>query len=355
MASIPVVNCFVTNLPVQKVRVMAFLLCGLLLNSCAQTGSVKARSDGVPQWVSGEPALYPNFKYLYATGSAVTAETAENRALSNLAKIFEVQIRQSSTTYENVESRRQNGAESVKQSQQLSRTLNVRTKKRLNGARIAEQWKNPDDGSYFALAILDRAQAGNNLRQQMQRLDKKTEFVLQQSSHRENPLLKIADLNSARQLQQKRQALQKTLKIIDLKGRGIPSRWNLAVINARMYKALRTLPLRTAIIKDNIGGLGEMLQGAASEAGFNLGDVGYQLTATMTAEPPFRQAGWYWLRGTLKLTLISTNGQNLLGYKSWPLKVSALNQIQLKNRMKKSIDKKLRQSLFRTVLAFVDR
>jgi len=78
---------------------LKILMVSLLITACMQSTAVMSTSDSdSPQWVSGEPDMYPNFKYLSATGSASKAEQAKARALSNLAKIFEVQIREVSTT-----------------------------------------------------------------------------------------------------------------------------------------------------------------------------------------------------------------------------------------------------------------
>ncbi len=337
----------------KRINSIKILFSCLLLSACMQTTSVMSRSDGMPEWVSGEPDMYPNFKYLSATGSASKAETAKDRALSSLAKIFEVRVREVSTTRENIESHREGGEETVSKNQRLTSMVNLHTDKMIEGARIAEQWQNPGDLTYHALAVLDRTQAGNNIRQEMRRLDEETEFVLQQSAGRNNPLLKIADLNTANQLQADRQVLQKTLKIIDVKGQGSPSKWNLAELEERLDRALRQLPLKTVVSEDSVGGLDRILQGAASQAGFSPGNSGYQLSASMITQPPLQRDGWYWLRGTLKLSLRSDDGQTVLGYKSWPLKVSAQDQGQLGSRMQKAMEKKLKQELFNSVLAFV--
>jgi len=329
--------------------------CSLLLTACMQTGTVMSRSSGTPDWLNSEPAMYPNSRYLYATGSASKAETAKDRALSNLAKIFEVQIREVSTTRQNVASHKENGIETVSTDQSLASTVNLHTDKMVQGARIAEQWQNEDDLTWYALAVLDRGQAGNNIRQQMHKLDQQTEFGLQQSANRDNPLLKINDIYTATRLQHDRQLLQKTLKIIDVRGKGMPSRWNQAELNERLHQTMRQLPLQTVVTEDNVGGLGTILQGAAAQAGFKPGSQGYQLVASMKALPPVYSHDWYWLRGTLKLSLVSTDGHTVLGYKDWPLKVSSQTEKQLGSRMQKAMDKKLKQALLPAVLSFSTR
>ncbi len=327
------------------------VLASLLMAACMQSTTVMSTSDS-PQWVSGEPDMYPNFKYLSATGSASKAEQAKARALSNLAKIFEVQIREVSTTSQDTKSFRKDGVETVESNARIASTVNLKTDKMVQGARIAEQWQNSADLTYHALAVLDRAQAGNNIRSEMNRLDEETQYALNQQKKRNDPLLKISDLHKAKSLQQDRQTLQKTLKIIDVKGKGAPASWNLAELNEQLQQALRALPLKTVVKSDDIGGLNNVLQGAASKAGFDIGRSGYQLAASLEAQPSINRDDWYWLRATLKIELIAQDGVTVIGYKSWPLKVSSSSSSQLNARMLKAVDKKLKQELLKSMLEF---
>ncbi|NOQ87566.1 MAG: hypothetical protein GQ550_01455 [Gammaproteobacteria bacterium] len=330
---------------------LKILMLSLLITACMQSTAVMSTGDA-PEWVRSEPDMYPNFKYLSATGSASKAEQAKARALSNLAKIFEVQIREVSTTSQDTRSSKKDGVETVESSARIASTVNLKTDKMVQGARIAEQWQSSADLTYHALAVLDRTQAGNNIRSEMNRLDEETQHALDQQKKRSDALLKISDLHKVNSLQQDRQTLQKTLKIIDVKGNGSPALWNLAELNEQLQQALRSLPLQTVVKTDDIGGLSNILQGAASKAGFNVGSSGYQLAASLETQEPINQGNWYWLRATLKIELIAQDGVTVIGYQSWPLKVSASNPSQLDARMLKEADKKLKQELLNSVLEF---
>ena len=308
-----------------------------------------------PQWLRGEAELYPNVKYLTATGSASKPEQAKARALSNLAKIFEVQIREVSTTLRDTQTSQRDGIESVQKKQRIASSVNLKTDRMVQGARIAEQWQSSADLSYHALAVLDRSQAANNIRGEMDRLDKETGFSLQQHDSRTDPLLRISDLHTANTLQQDRLTLQQTLKIIDVHGKGDPASWSLAELDERLQRELRSLPVRAVIKSDDIGGLQNILQGAAAEAGFNVSAAGsdaYQLAASIDSQSPMFRDDWHWLRATLKLELIAQDGTTVIGYKSWPLKVSAGSASQLDARMMKAADMKLKAELLNSILEF---
>jgi hypothetical protein len=330
------------------------LLVTLLLGACMQSTSVLSTADA-PQWVKGEPELYPNFKYLTATGSASKSEQSKARALSNLAKIFEVQIREVSTTLRDTQTSQRGGIETVQKNQRIASSVNLKTDKMVQGARIAEQWQSSADLTYHALAVLDRSQAGNNIRDEMDRLDDETRFSLQQHTDRNDPLLKISDLHTANTLQQDREALQQTLKIIDVRGKGDPASWSLAELDERLQRELRALPVHAVIVSDDIGGLKNILQGATAEAGFSVAGAGsavYTLAASLESQAPMLKDDWHWLRATLKIELIAQDGVTVIGYKSWPLKVSAGSASQLEARMMKAADKKLKAELLDTVLEF---
>lgn len=325
-------------------------LCVLFLTACMQ--STPARNQAQPDWINGEALLYPNSHYVVASGSASSAELARDRALANLTKVFELHIRESSITRQEVQSLKQDGNEIVSSTQSLSQQINISTSKIIDGARVAEQWHNPLDLTYHAFAVLDRQQAGNNIRGEIDRLDKETGFELQQAGNKPDPLQKVAAYQRVLDLQDQRDSLQKTLKVIDLSGRGAESQWNRAELRQRLEKSINQLSMRAEILQDPLGGLDKLLRGAMAHAGFvEAATPGYTLSAGLSTQPPVYDQGWHWLRATLTLRLKSADGR-VQGNKTWPLKVSATSQTQLNERMKTAIEKKLKQELKATLLGF---
>jgi hypothetical protein len=334
-----------------RLNISLSLTC-LLLVGCAQS-SAKLGADGQPDWINGRSLDFPDSHYLSATGSASKVELAKDRALANLAKIFELQVREDSTTMQDVQTHRSDGVESVQASARIASTVNVRTKKLINGARIAEQWQHPDDLTHHALAVLDRSQASNNVRGEIDRLDREIAFTMTNAETSTPGLDKVAALQSAIFLQTERIGLQKKLKILDLKGRGKPSGWNLAAMKAQQLQSLQALNMKAFVLSDSVGELDELIQGAMATAGFQSrpSEQGYTLSASMETQEAMHKQGWYWLRGTLKLRLVDPQGV-VLGNKSWPLKVSSQQQNQLYQRMRHEIDSKLKSELKSTILGF---
>ncbi|MDH5387965.1 MAG: LPP20 family lipoprotein [Gammaproteobacteria bacterium] len=323
----------------------------LLLTGCMQSTSVVNANQ--PDWVNGEPLSYPNSQYVVATGSASNMERAKDRALANLSKVFELRIRESSTTRQDTHVAIKNGAESVDKSQRINQNINIQTNKIIDGARVAEQWQSRDL-TFYALAVLDRHQAGNNIREEMSRLDKETDFELSSIESKSNPLQKIAAYQRVLASQDKRSALQKTLKVIDLSGQGDKSKWNRAELNAQLEASLSSLNMKPEILQDAVGGLDKLLKGAMSKSGFpeSLNDSNsYVLASGLEIQSPVKNQNWYWLRGTLMLRLTSAEGK-VLGNKTWPLKVSASSEGPLNQRLMASVEKVLNQELKATLLGF---
>jgi hypothetical protein len=323
----------------------------LILTGCLPV--VTANADQ-PDWINSEAASYPNSKYVVANGSASSAELSKDRALANLTKVFELRIRESSTTRQEVQSLKQGGSETVQTSQSLSQNINIHTDKIIDGARIAEQWQHPADLTYYALAVLDRRQAGNNIRGEIDRLDEETAYELKNVEAKHSPLQKVAAYQRVLSLHDERSALQKTLKVIDLSGRGSESKWNRAELRSRLEASLNALKMRPQVLQDAIGGLDKLLKGAMAQAGFPeaaAGSGSYTLSSGLEIQSPIYNEGWYWLRGTLTLRLASAEGA-VQGNKTWPLKVSASRQQQLNERMKDAVEKKLNQEIKSTVLGF---
>jgi len=330
----------------------SILLVGVLLSSCMKSGSVVNTAE--PDWIRGESAHYPNAQYVVASGSAADAQTAQKRAQANLAKVFELRIRESATTTQDVASHKVDGVETVQSTQRIDSRINVSTDKIIDGARIAEQWKNPDDLTHYALAVLDRHQAGNNILSEIEKLDTETDYELKHAQAETDGLLKVAALQNALTAQQKRETLQKTLKVIDLSGRGVPAPWNRAELRNRLQQAMSALEMQAVVNTDSVGGLETILHGAMAKAGFitTSASGGYRLGLDLSSQPSFRQQNWHWQRATLALRLEAPDG-SVRGQKSWPLKVSASQPAQLAARLRASIEKKLNAELGATVLGFI--
>lgn len=327
----------------------------LLQTACVGTGSknVKSSSGAKPDWISGDAGYYPNSQYLTATGSASNAELAKDRALANLVKTFEVEVRESTTTRSDTNVSIRDGNESYTKNQRLNQQINLRTDKVVQGARVAETWFDKPVQTYHALAVLDRKQAGANIRGEMARLDQETETELTRSQIQSDSLLSMAALNKALELQNQRLALQSSLKVIDTSGRGKPAQWNLADLRGQLESQLQSLRIATSVDNDPLGRLDQALRSAMGNAGFPAASRSpdFSLVANLDVQDLGVRDGWHWLRAKLSVKLMEANGK-IRGRKEWPLKVSAQQRNDAESRLMTQVSKKLNQELKDSIIAF---
>lgn len=333
---------------ISKTNIVSGLISALFLTSCVLNAASK------PDWVEGSAGFYPNNKYMVATGSAGNIELAKDRALGNLSKIFEAHIKESSTTQSDTYVNIKDGDENFIKSHHLAQQIQVHTDKIVNGAHIAETWKDSQVFTYHALAVLERSQAGNNIREELSRIDNETQAELDRSQAQGDVLISMSALNKALALQQERHSLQKMLKVIDTRGKGSPSSWNMAELRGQLESKLQTLSIGTAVDKDPVGKLSQYLKSAMGNAGFpaaNNSTSQYTLVANLDVQDLGFRHGWYWLRGKLSVMLVEKDGK-VRGQKHWPLKVSALQHGDAESRLMTQVSKKLNENIKPAILEF---
>lgn len=327
----------------------------LLQTACigSSTKNGKASSGSKPDWVNGEAGYYPNNLYLTATGSASKAELAKDRALANLVKTFEVEVRENTTTRSDTKVSVRDGKESYSKDQRLDQRINLRTDKVVQGASVAETWLDKPVQTYHALAVLDRKQAGANIRGEMARLDQETETELTRSRAQADPLLSMAALSKALDLQTQRLGMQRSLKVIDTSGRGKPAQWNLADLRGQLETQLQSLRIATSVDSDPLGRLGPAIQSAMGNAGFPAASGSYDfiVVANLDVQDLGVRDGWYWLRGKLSIKLVEGNGK-IRGRQEWPLKVSAQQRNDAESRLMTQVSKTLNMELKDSIIAF---
>jgi len=330
-----------------KKLIIAGLFTGLFFIINAVTAEPK------PDWVEGDAGFYPNSQYMTATGSASEVELAKNRALGNLSKIFEAHIKDSSTTKTNTNVSIKNADESYTKNIHLARQIQVSTDTIINGTRIAETWKDTTVFTHHALAVLDRSQAGNNIKTEMNRLDSETQVELDRSASQADVLLSMSALDAAVILQGQRQTLQNMLKVIDTRGKGSPAKWSLADLSGQLENKLQSLKIATAVDNDPVGKLNQLLKSAMGNAGFSAvnGSAEFTLVANLDVQDLGFRQGWYWLRGKLSVKMVSANGK-IRGRKQWPLKVSALQHNDAESRLMTQVNTKLNSEIKTAILEF---
>ncbi len=309
----------------------------------------------MPEWINGNSQRYSTALYLTGRGSGDNAQDAKDRARSDLAKQFEVIIDESSQQSQAFVSTEVKGHEKHSLDQSVSRQLNTYTTRNLSGVEIAEQWQSPETNTYHALAVLSRDRAQRQFEQEIAAYDDASRSDIQRAQSEKSNLLKAALLQRALNNQQLRSGVQRSLQVVDSSGRGRPSLYSLSTLKQSRDALLKQVSVQAITSEGEVSELQKLLTAVLAETGFKSGDnqsSDYQVTALLINDPIEEERGWYWLRGTLQITLLDALGHEL-GVQRWPLKVSATTEKRAQQRMLSEASTTLKQNLRDSLLGFV--
>lgn len=312
---------------------VGFLATALQLTACA--------SNQVPEWIDNPSAQYPAQQYLSATGEADQRQTASDRALANLAKIFEVQVSESSLDFSSASV--SSGAEGsvANNEQRLSRTISTEARQVVEGAKVVEFYQT-EQGRIHALAILDKQAAASRFRQSILQSDRKVDGLLDFANHKApNVIAALSALNQARLVQMNRDQVQRNLMVV-ADGKGVNTPHDTASIENTIRQALSTL--RCSVESEDPSVKME-LQRAVAQLGIQIDQAAnLRFTGLMDTTAPEQKQGWYWIRGSYEL--IFTDGTNVLAKKRWPVKASATDLSLVGQRLRDTINQDLPGQVF---------
>lgn len=311
-----------------------------LLAGCAGTG-------GKPRWVDGKSEDYPEDRFMTATGSGDEQEQAKNRALSNLAKIFEVQVEESAHDEASAWTRTEGGERTQGNKQLAARYLDAYTSKLLEGARIAESWHDAKAGLYHALAVLERDPVSNRLTAEIRKHDQHSQTLIGQAQTNGDPFKSARLLFQARSSQVARESLQRDLRVVDPAGIGIRPLWTVQQLDADIDQQLKLMRVNARALDDPAAEsavqLRKYLQAGIAAAGMTPAppDAAYRLEGDLDVKDLGKVDGWYWFRGSLEIILRDNRNDKLLVDERWPLKVSGATREQAEVRLRDQIQQRL--------------
>ena len=317
-----------------KMKITATLVLGFVLTACSSTQ---------PDWLDKPTEEYPQQRYLSAVGEADDRSTADGRALANLAKIFEVAIRDRSLDFSQAEVSGDQSGRAVSNTQATSRYVTTEAKQVLEGAQLAENWR-AEDGKSYALAILEKAPAERRFRGGVRSADRQIEDRVKYASQQApNPVVALAALEQARKIEHQRSNLNRNLSVVS--GKGIKAYYDQASLEKLLRNALVSLHFHAVADSPQ---LQQSLESAIGALGIRLDkNAPYQLMASMDSEPVQLKQGWYWLRGSTELSLIYQG--EAMAKKRWPLKVSATDKGMVEQRAKDKLSAQMATYLYELI------
>ncbi|QUM86777.1 LPP20 family lipoprotein [Moritella sp. 28] len=305
----------------------------ILMSACSSTPER-------PAWLDGADVNYPENVYLSASGQAKSASVADNRALANLAKIFEVSIADESIDFSEASISQSNASGStirqVDNKQTLSRFVNTQAQQVLQGTRIVERWQDPVSGEQSSLAVMKKAPAAALFMQSIRAADEQTSAAVKYAEQQApNPLIALSSLESARQRQITRLNDNNNLRVVT--GNDINVEYSVETLTKMIKSRLAALSFSTLATDDQAL---LSLQGGASEVGVQLKDDSqYKLVLTLDKGAVEQRQAWYWLRGNIVLNVM--DGNSSISNKRWPFKISAQSEQLLEQRLATKLSSEL--------------
>lgn len=305
-----------------------------------------------PRWVSDSSSEYPSELYLVGRGAGSTAEEAQNRARGDLATIFEVRISVANTN--NTTVAQSDNKEHVNKT--ISQQVSAKTDRTINGINIAEIWRDPVTQDFHALAVLSRAQASANLREEIANIDASLAQYIQSAKTFDDLLLKIGALTQSLQLSLKRAGLQSSLKVIDPAAEAVKSEFSPEQIQAEIDDALKKVRIAPEIIQDaGAKNFASAVKGGLAAAGFltlSSDNADLILESKLTLTDLGKKDGWYWLRANVEVSLVEKVSRRVRGTKTWPVKTSAKDVKSANSRIQIDIEKLLKKELRPAIIGF---
>lgn len=284
-----------------------------------------------------DPSDYPEADYLRASGSGESQAAAQQRALANLARIFVVTIRDQGVDF--TQSRTDATGSGV--IRQTGRTIDSFAEQVLEGARVAEYWRDTE-GHHYALAVLEKAPASAALRREIGELDRDSNQRVRDGEAQASPLAALAALEQARQWQLSRALLRQKLDVLGTPAP--PPRYPPAALEQRIRDQLRRMPVS---VHTEDPRLRPLLQGALTRLGVPLdAEAPYRLEARLGLEPLKWEQGWYWQRGALALVLSRTSDGQAQASRRWPVKAAATDQTLVAERLQDHLSSTLAERVY---------
>lgn len=314
-----------------------------------------ARGPVAPAWLDAEPSNYLIERYLSGRGQGEMVGLARDRARADLAKIFEVAIRESSSDRLQWQ---QGGANNDGLQTSISRDIQLQTSQVISGIQIAETWRATEGGDYHVLAVLDRLQASNRLRTEINFIDAETAQNIERARREETLPEQTSAAYNALDAQLQRDYPQRMLRIVDLTGSGLPPKYQLAELKSDFESLLDRWRIALKIETDELGAAQEILAGALANAGIrhlaSEEQADYLLLVNLDAEELTTTDGWHWVRGTLRISLAEISSDNIVGSHQWSYKSSARQIDMVRIRAHRKLVDLLDQELLKVLVEFGD-
>lgn len=213
----------------------------LWILTSAMLCALSAQAGSRPDWIDGNSRSYPRDRYLVGVGMGDDRATAQDRARAEISKIFTTNV-SVTTNLNQAETTSSRGSKSENSfSSAISQSLQTVSKKVIEGAEIAENWKDGSTMQQYALAVLDRAKALAAVKDKIDDFDRQAQEWKAQMDSATNKLGKVKAAMKLLALLKARAELNGEMRVLDPDGKSAPSPFDEAAVRSQAAKIVSEL------------------------------------------------------------------------------------------------------------------
>ena len=325
-----------------------------------QGDAVQVQKGKRPEWVDGESIQYPSSQYLTGVGFDSDRKTAEDKARSEISKIFMSKIDSKTRSYEEYLQTTSRGKARTEQAISIEEITKVSTQKVLSGVRIASVYKETGQQPlFYALSVLDRGQSARILTDKISALDREIQDLVRRSEAQGDMLVTIKYLTQAIEKHILREAYDAELRIVSDSGRGIYPPIHFAEITHKLESML----LRDFLIGVSVKGSradevkDALLQGL-NQQGFaiseDLNRAQVLVRGTVEITPLERGASeWKYVRWRTHFDMVDKKGGAVFGSVNKAGREGHLDLPQAENRAVRKIQKALTTEIAQKMKGYI--
>jgi len=323
------------------VRYLLVLIFISLISGCAKDSLdpyLRAHLEK-PDWISGESDRYPSSTYLLGRSVSSDLNQAKRQSADDLAKNLNKQI-----------------AVADEQPQpEVDKVLDQKTRDYLlQRIRVSEIWQDPATKAHHVLSTIDRVKVGEEMLNEVYRLDEQVERILKKANQEKDVLQRIAFANMAIEKQTQRDRLQAVVKVIKPVASVARTDWDRQKIKEQIGHWLSDIKILPIAQHKEFNLLGSVKDGVIS-AGMTVhfgARPDYILKETFNQGQIKWKDGVYSVEGTLQLELLDGEWKGQVrGDAIWPIEVSALERDQIPAEIAEAIKKAHQEKLRSTLLS----
>ncbi len=337
---------------------IVLVLFSLQLTHCiyAQKGTAMESGDKIPQWVNAPYDIFPQNRFIVGVGSGDTRQAAEKNAVAEIAKVFQSNIQVDETLIESaLEHTKGKQSELTTNSQMVNKTR-ITSDLELKNIKINRVFFSQNEGLYYVLAVLNRAETARLYRRDFEENDRLLQTYFGQAAREDNKLRKLSDLNKAYALFEVNRLINEKYKVLtngsNLEPSVTENELNRALSNAR---AAITIRLNAATgTPDEVG---DYLKEIFGKMGFTIADenadfqVDYQLTRNKTNlnRPGIVAFNW-------QLTIRLTDRINNTTLKTFTVskRTAAISAGEANARILRKVKMQIQNSFYRRFLDYLN-